>query len=77
MKKIFCDCDYIYFYSHIFLLLNYLQPLRADDFGRANTDTLAKGLIIMVHSIQVDCMTWTGRVSAQALIYLLMNIRNI
>ncbi|MEY8702802.1 DUF6056 family protein [Francisella philomiragia] len=56
-----------------FLLLNYLQPMRADDFGRANTDTLAKGLIIMVHSIQADYFTWTGRVSAQALIYFLMS----
>ncbi|MFV9972271.1 MAG: DUF6056 family protein [Francisella endosymbiont of Hyalomma asiaticum] len=60
-----------------FLLLNYLQPLRADDFVRANTDTLAKGLIIMVNSIQVDYMTWTGRVSAQALIYLLMSKKYI
>lgn len=62
-----------FFIIAFFLLLNYLQPMRADDFGRANTDMLANGLIMMVHSIQVDYMTWTGRVSAQALIYLLMS----
>ncbi|WP_318263330.1 DUF6056 family protein [Francisella-like endosymbiont] len=73
MKKYFVIVIISIFTVAFFLLLNYLQPLRTDDFGRANTDTLAKGLIIMVHSIQVDYMTWTGRVSAQALIYLLMS----
>lgn len=56
-----------------FLFLNYLQPLRADDFGRACTDSLSKGLIMLVHSIQADYGTWTGRVSAQGLIYLLLS----
>ncbi|MFV9924982.1 MAG: DUF6056 family protein [Francisella endosymbiont of Hyalomma scupense] len=76
-KKYFVIVIISIFTVAFFLLLNYLQPLRADDFGRANTDTLAKGLIIMVHSIQVDYMTWTGRVSAQALIYLLMSKKYI
>ncbi|WP_150468499.1 DUF6056 family protein [Francisella sp. SYW-9] len=55
------------------LYLNYIQPLRGDDFGRACTDVLGKGLIMMVHSIEADYFTWTGRVSAQALIYLLLS----
>ncbi|MEY8674238.1 DUF6056 family protein [Francisella philomiragia] len=72
-KKYFIIAIISVFIVAFFLLLNYLQPMRADDFGRANTDTLAKGLIIMVHSIQADYFTWTGRVSAQALIYFLMS----
>ncbi|AXA34087.1 DUF6056 family protein [Francisella adeliensis] len=60
-----------------FFFLNFLQPLRADDFGRACTDTLAKGLIMMVHSIQADYGGWTGRVSAQGLIYLLLSKKYI
>ncbi|MBK2028294.1 hypothetical protein IB655_01550 [Francisella noatunensis] len=72
-KKYFIIAAISVFIVAFFLLLNYLQPMRADDFGRANTDTLAKGLIIMVHSIQADYFTWTGRVSAQALIYFLMS----
>ncbi|MBY7734100.1 DUF6056 family protein [Francisella philomiragia] len=72
-KKYFVIATISVFIVAFFLLLNYLQPMRADDFGRANTDTLAKGLIIMVHSIQADYFTWTGRVSAQALIYFLMS----
>ncbi|MEY8767886.1 DUF6056 family protein [Francisella philomiragia] len=72
-KKYFIIAIISVFIVAFFLLLNYLQPMRADDFGRANTDTLAKGLIIMVHSIQADYFTWTGRVSAQTLIYFLMS----
>ncbi|QEO58147.1 DUF6056 family protein [Francisella marina] len=72
-KNYFIIATISVFIVAFFLLLNYLQPMRADDFGRANTDTLAKGLIIMVHSIQADYFTWTGRVSAQALIYFLMS----
>ncbi|MEY8714052.1 DUF6056 family protein [Francisella philomiragia] len=72
-KKYFIIAIISVFIVAFFLLLNYLQPMRADDFGRANIDTLAKGLIIMVHSIQADYFTWTGRVSAQALIYFLMS----
>ncbi|GMN89416.1 DUF6056 family protein [Francisella sciaenopsi] len=72
-KKYFVITTISVFIVAFFLILNYLQPMRADDFGRANTDTLAKGLIIMVHSIQADYFTWTGRVSAQALIYFLMS----
>ncbi|AEI35244.1 DUF6056 family protein [Francisella salina] len=72
-KNYFIIATISVFIVAFFLLLNYLQPMRADDFGRANTDTLVKGLIIMVHSIQADYFTWTGRVSAQALIYFLMS----
>ena len=47
--------------------------MRAYDFGRANTDAMAKALIMMFHTIQADYFTWTGRVYAQALIYFLMS----
>ncbi|WP_265575273.1 DUF6056 family protein [Francisella adeliensis] len=60
-----------------FLLLNYLQPLRADDFGRAYSDVLVKGLDIYFRAIVSNYIHWTGRISAQALVYLLLSKKYI
>ncbi|QLE79844.1 hypothetical protein FLM55_08915 [Francisella sp. Scap27] len=60
-----------------FLLLNYLQPLRADDFGRAYSDVLVKGLDIYFRAIASNYIHWTGRISAQALVYLLLSKKYI
>ncbi|MFV9960292.1 MAG: hypothetical protein AB8V11_05890 [Francisella endosymbiont of Hyalomma asiaticum] len=45
-----------------FFIINYLQPLRADDFGRAYTDVLSKGFIIYLLGIASNYIHWTGRV---------------
>ncbi|MFV9972678.1 MAG: DUF6056 family protein [Francisella endosymbiont of Hyalomma asiaticum] len=61
-----------------FFIINYLQPLRADDFGRAYTDALSKGFIIyLLGIIASNYIHWTGRVSAQALIYLFLSKKYI
>ena len=60
-----------------FFIINYLQPLRADDFGRAYTDALSKGFIIYLRGIASNYIYWTGRVSAQALIYLFLSKKYI
>ncbi|WP_150464546.1 DUF6056 family protein [Francisella sp. XLW-1] len=60
-----------------FFVINYLQPLRADDFGRAYTDALDKGFIIYFRGIASNYIHWTGRISAQALIYLFLSKKYI
>ncbi|MBK2257316.1 DUF6056 family protein [Francisella philomiragia] len=60
-----------------FFVINYLQPLRADDFGRAYTDALDKGFIIYLRGIASNYIHWTGRISAQALIYLFLSKKYI
>ncbi|MEY8702994.1 DUF6056 family protein [Francisella philomiragia] len=60
-----------------FFVINYLQPLRADDFGRAYTDALSKGFIIYLRGIASNYIHWTGRISAQALIYLFLSKKYI
>lgn len=60
-----------------FLLLNYLQPLRADDFGRAYDDVLVNGIDIYFRAIASNYIHWTGRISAQALVYLLLSKKYI
>lgn len=60
-----------------FFVINYLQPLRADDFGRAYTDALDKGFIIYLRGIASNYIHWTGRISAQALIYLFLSKKHI
>ncbi|KFJ42461.1 hypothetical protein IBE48_06770 [Francisella philomiragia] len=60
-----------------FFVINYLQPLRADDFGRAYTDALDKGFIIYLRGIVSNYIHWTGRISAQALIYLFLSKKYI
>lgn len=60
-----------------FFVINYLHPLRADDFGRAYTDALDKGLIIYLRGIASNYIHWTGRISAQALIYLFLSKKYI
>lgn len=58
-------------------MLNYLQPLRADDFGRAYSDVLVSGIDIYFRAIGSNYIHWTGRISAQALVYLLMSKKYI
>ncbi|MED7788474.1 DUF6056 family protein [Francisella sp. 19X1-34] len=74
MRKKYC---FVFVISILFItyffLLNYLQPLRADDFGRACTDALNKGFIIYLRGIGSNYFHWTGRITAQALIYLFLN----
>ncbi|WP_343377580.1 DUF6056 family protein [Francisella-like endosymbiont] len=60
-----------------FFIINYLQPLRADDFDRAYTDALSKGFIIYLRGIASNYIHWTVRVSAQALIYLFLSKKYI
>ena len=50
-KKYFATGFIVFLILTFFFLLNYLQPLRADDFGRANTDQLSKGFIIYFRGI--------------------------
>ena len=60
-----------------FFIINYLQPSRADDFGRAYTDALSKGFIIYLRGIASNYIYWTGRISAQELIYLFLSKKYI
>ncbi|WP_150466986.1 DUF6056 family protein [Francisella sp. SYW-9] len=74
MRKKYCFIFVIsILFVSYFFLLNYLQPLRADDFGRAYTDALSKGFIIYLRGIGSNYFHWTGRITAQALIYLFLN----
>lgn len=58
----------IFFY---FLFLNFCQPLAMDDFWRAINDTLVNGTFF--HFLIQDYTGWTGRISAQALVYALFS----
>ncbi|AXA34083.1 DUF6056 family protein [Francisella adeliensis] len=67
-KFSFCIIVFLFCY---FFFLNYCQPLTMDDFSRATVDTLVN------HSffswLYVDYTSWTGRISAQALVYILFS----
>ncbi|WP_395167043.1 DUF6056 family protein [Francisella salimarina] len=54
-----------------FLFLNFCQPLAMDDFWRAINDTLVNGTFF--HFLIQDYTGWTGRISAQALVYALFS----
>lgn len=73
MRKSYYTFLVAFFIFALFFLLNYLQPLRADDYGRAITDAVNKGFIIYLRGIGSNYFHWTGRISAQALIYLFLN----
>ncbi|QLE79849.1 hypothetical protein FLM55_08940 [Francisella sp. Scap27] len=67
-KSSFCIIVFLFCY---FFFLNYCQPLTMDDLSRAVNDTLAN------HSffswLYKDYIGWTGRMSAQALVYILFS----
>ncbi|MBK2009358.1 hypothetical protein IB622_03735, partial [Francisella orientalis] len=54
-----------------FLFINCCQPLAMDDFWRALNDTLVNGSFF--HFLIQDYTGWTGRMSAQALVYALFS----
>ncbi len=54
-----------------FLFINCCQPLAMDDFWRALNDTLVNGSFF--HFLAQDYTGWTGRMSAQALVYALFS----
>ena len=55
----------------IFLLWNFCQPLVADDLGRASADVLHNHTLST--SLVNDFNLWTGRLTAQLMVYLLFS----
>lgn len=54
-----------------FLFLNFCQPIFADDFGRLSVSALTRGDLLNI--VFSRYMSWTGRISAEFLVYLLFN----
>ena len=54
-----------------FLFLNLCQPIFADDFGRLSASAVTNGNLLSI--IYSQYMTWTGRVSAEFLAYIIFN----
>jgi len=55
----------------VILWWNYCQPLTADDYSYAFTNSLSRGNLI--HDITNRYLTWSGRISADFLVLLLLN----
>ncbi|WP_150467930.1 DUF6056 family protein [Francisella sp. SYW-9] len=58
-----------------FLFLNYCQPIAMDDYWRAINDTLVNHNLIAM--LKQDYFGWTGRMSAQLLVYCLFSKKYI